>query len=345
MIPYIIFILVVIFAYRLKKPIWMAVIITFFSVIRFDTGWDYDSYYQVCIDNNALETAKIIWGGIWAKWFEYVNLHRIPFIGIGIPAVLTTIIVYYALYLLHEKDKKQIADSLLVYSLWPFLYLYSFCTVRQSLAISIVLLIVVLVSKKRFVLGGLLFVLNYFLHPSSIFTIVFLPFILVKKRLSVGMILGGTVLVGAFFGFASFLLESLGLSNYLGLLESTDSFGGKIAIVYAALSIYLIYVVVHNKDVTSLYSKMTSIVAMGAILQFLVYITDVPSVISRACSYTYIFMAPTLFYTFRQIRFKEGKNLAIVIMALFFLVYLYVTQDSPDAASQYVPYKTIFSQL
>lgn len=345
MIPYVLFILVVLLAYRLKKPVLMAFVITVFSVIRFDTGWDYDSYYQVCIDPNSLDTAKIIWGGIWAKWFEYVYQHQIPFIGIGVPAVLTTIAVYLSFKLLYEKDKKGLSDAMLIYSIWPFLYLYSFCTVRQSLAMGVMMLAFVCVYRKKYKYAIILYLLNYFVHPSSLFTAVFLFFVLPKKRLSATYVFLGSIALVVSFKFAAIVLESLGMMGYLNLLESSDNFGGKISFVYAAMAIYYIYFLSVNKDIDSIFSKMSSLAAIGCVLQFLVYVTDVPSVISRACSYTYMFLAPTIFYSIKQLNIKGGKQLAIGIIAAFFLVYLFITQDSPGAASQYVPYKTIFSQL
>lgn len=345
MIPYLLFIIVVLLTYRMKKPIWMAIAITVFAVIRFDTGWDYDSYYQACIDPNRLEIAQMAWGGLWGWWFEYVYQSHIPFIGIGIPAVLTTISVYIAFKLLYEKDNNGLSDAMLVYSLWPFLYLFSFCTVRQSLAMGIMMLAFVLVYRKQYKYAIPLYLLNYFIHPSSAFSALFLLFVLPPKRLSSAYILIGSVVMVIAFGFLATILERLGMLRYMNLLESSDSFGGKISYVYAAMALYYIYFVSVNKDVGSIYSKMSSLATIGCVLQFLVYVTDVPSVISRACSYTYMFLAPTIFYSIKQLHLKFGKPMAIGIIVAFFLVYLYVTQNSPGAVSQYVPYKTIFSQL
>lgn len=345
MIPYIAFIFVILLLYRLKKPILMAIVITVFAVIRFDTGWDYDSYYQVCIDSSELEIAKLAWGWLWGVWFEFCFEHKIPFVGIGVPAVLTTIVVYMAFRMLYSGEKKGINDAMLIYSLWPFLYLFSFCTVRQSLAIGIVMLAFVCVYKKKYKIALLLYVLNYFIHPSSVFTLLFLLFMLLKKRLNVSSIIVGSIATVIAFKFVSIILERFGMMGYLSLLESSDNFGGKIVIVYLALTLYYLYVISINKDTESIFAKMTSLAAIGCLLQFFVYVTDVPSVVSRACSYTYIFMAPTLLYSLKQIKLQSMKSLVIITVAAFFLVYLLITQNADGASSQYVPYKTIFSQL
>lgn len=344
MIPYFLFLITILLLYWSKKPVWLAVVITVFAVIRFDTGWDYDSYYQVCTDSTRLDIAKTAWGWLWGVWFEFCYDHRIPFVGIGVPAILTTAILYRALSLLYGNDKRKMADGLLVYSIWPFLYLQSFCIVRQSLAISIMFWAFVLFAQKKYVLPILLTVLNFFIHPSSVFSVLFIFFIISPKRLSLGFVILVGVLSLLTFQFLGTVLESLGMFKYLDLLESSDTFGGKIALLYAVLAIYYLFFLSVNKDTSSVYSKMVPLMALGCLLQFLVYVTDVPSVISRACSYTYIFLIPTIFYSFEQLKIRT-RSLFIVLSCLLFLVYLYITQDSEGAVSQYVPYKTIFSQL
>lgn len=345
MTPYFIFIVIVLLTYRFKKPIWMAVFITLFAVVRYDTGWDYMSYYDACTDPTSFEVAKNSWGLIWGYWLNFVYQRNIPFVGIGVPAVLTTVILYYALSLLYNNNKKEISDAMLVYSIWPFLYLQSLCIIRQALAISIMFLAIVLVIKKKYVAALLFFLLNVIIHTSSIISVVFLPFIVSKKRKSVTWVIMGAVLTIVAFAFVAIILERVGLMKYVEYLESSDNFGGKISLVYAFLAVYFMYFLSVNKDDMSVASKFTSLVTLGCILQFLVYVTDIPSVISRACAYTYIFLIPTLLYSIEQLKMKKLKPTAIFVMVAFFLVYLYITQDSPDASSQYVPYKTIFSQL
>lgn len=331
--------------YRIKKPLWMAVVITLFAVIRYDTGWDYMSYYNACTDPTSLEVAKNSWGWVWAKWLDFVYDNNVPYIGIGVPAILTSIFLYYALVLLYDNKRKDISDALLVYSIWPFLYLQSFCIIRQSLAVSIMLLVIMLMIKKKFIAALLLFFINILIHPSSIMTVVFLPFVVTEKRRSVTWVIMGALFTIVAFAFAAYILEIIGLMRYMEYLETTDNFGGKISLVYAALAIYFLYFLSVNKDITSVPSKFTSLVTLGCILQFLVYVTDIPSVISRACAYTYIFLAPTLLYSLNQLGLRKLKPVTIALIVAFFFVYLYITQDSPNASSQYVPYKTIFSQL
>lgn len=343
MIPYLVYLIIVLFAYWLKKPVWMAILITVFAVIRFDTGWDYDSYYQVCIDPARLEIAKLAWGRMWGSWFELIYQRHAPFVGIGVPAVLTTVVVYWAFKMLYEEDKNGLSDAMLVYAIWPFLYLFSFCTIRQSLAMGIVMLSFVCVYKKKYSFAGILYLFNYFVHPSSVFTALFLFFVLPKKRLSAFSVFLGSFAIVVSFAFVAMALEWLDMMSYVNLLESSDNFGGKISFLYAVMALYYLYFLSVNKDEDSIFSKMSSLATIGCMLQFLVYVTDVPSVVSRACSYTYIFLATTLFYSIKQLRLQRIKSIVIGLLVAFFLVYLYVTQDSPGAASQYVPYKTLFS--
>ena len=341
MIPYLLFIIILLIAFGLRKPSVMVTIITLFSVFRFDTGWDYDSYYQAFTDSVVGNIAKMSWGPLWAWWIDFIYDKSIPFIGIGVPAVLTSIFLYYSLKLLHEGHHKAICESLLAYSVWPFLYLGSFCTVRQSLAMAIGLLIFALTYRKYYILSIILYVLAYFVHPSSFIVIFFIPILLLKRNITLIQLLGLIISIVLLMGFLSSILTVLGLDNYIEYMSDSDSFGGKIVYIYAILSLFCLVVVKKSETEENLFAKIFSLMALGMILNFLIYITNIPSVLSRAVSYLMIFFSPGLFYGIRKISKVSLVRRAIVsFFVLFFFLYLFVTQGSAGAVSQFVPYKT-----
>lgn len=346
MIPYFLFIIILLWAYNTKNPIAMMLIITIFSVLRFDVGWDYDSYYQAFVDSTSADIAKLSWGPLWGWWIDFVYSHDIPFVGIGVPAIITNVFLYYSLKILHNGQKKEMAESILAYSIWPFLYLWSFCTIRQSLAMTLGLFIFALVYRRHIFPAVGLFIIAHFVHPSSFVIAALIPLVFLKKNVSFKQLLIMVALVVSTMGILSKVLTSIGLEQYIDYLSESDSFGSKISYIYALLSIICLVIQKRVEKDSDIFSKMFSLLTIGIVLNFLVYATNIPSVLSRAVSYLVVFLSPCFFYGLRKM--TRSKHIQILIIAgflAFFFVYLFITQDSPGAVSQYVPYRTIFEKI
>lgn len=342
MIPYIIFAVLLFLLYKKQLPLGMTLLLVLFAVFRYDTGWDYMSYYNVCTDYTALSISQNAWGKIWSWWFELMYDKKNPFVGIGVPALLTNISIAIAFRILFGNDKKRLCEALLIYGLWPFLYLQSFCVVRQFLAIGLSVLGFALFYKKQYIVCIASYLLAIALHPSSAVAILFPIILKLKHRLSFSKILTMSVVAVILFGSMAAILNSLGLMGYVNLLESNDDFGGKISFVYLALAIFLLLAVSKNKDTDTVDSKILSLLSICVIVQFLIYVSPVPSVVSRGVLYGLIFLPISFGYSINIVRMPLSKNQIYIIMMLFMFVYLLITKDSPDAASQYVPYKTIW---
>lgn len=342
MIPYIIFAILLFLLYKRQSPLGMTILLVVFAVIRYDTGWDYMSYYNACTDYTALSIAQKAWGKIWSWWFELMYDKKMPFVGIGVPALLTNVLIAVAFRILLGNDRRRLCEALLIYGVWPFLYLQSFCVVRQFLAIGLSLLGFALFYKKQY----LFCILSYFfaiaLHPSSAVAVLFPIILKLKHRLSFSKILAVSVVSVVVFGSMASVLNSLGLMGYADLLESDDNFGGKIGFVYLALAIFLLFAVSKNKETDTVDSKILALFSICVIIQFLVYVSPVPSVVSRAVLYGLIFMPISLGYSLNVVRLSLSKNQIYIVMIFFMFVYLLITEDSPGATSQYVPYKTIW---
>ena len=341
MIPYIIFSILLFVFYIKNSPLCMTILLVLFAVFRYDTGWDYMSYYNACTDYTALSIAQNAWGKVWSWWFELMYDKKMPFVGIGVPALLTNLLIAISFKILLGNDKQKLCEALLIYGFWPFLYLQSFCVVRQFLAIGFSMLGFAMFYKKKYMLSGASYVLAIMLHSSSLFAVIFPLFLILKKSLSFMQVLIVSVVVIVAFGGLITVLNSLGMVGYVELLESEDNFGGKIGFVYLALAMYLLITIYKSKARESVESKLLSLFTICVIIQFFVYVAPVPSVVSRAILYGMIFMPICLGNSINIARLSASKNLIYAIMMLFMFVYLMITEDSPGAVSQYVPYKTI----
>lgn len=343
MIPYIIFAILLFILYHKRSPVGITLLLIIFAAMRYDTGWDYMSYYDACTDYDALLVAQLSWGKIWSWWFEFIYDNNIPFIGIGVPAILTNILISLAFWILFDGNKKMISEALLIYGAWPFLYLQSFCIVRQFLAIGVSIFAFSLFYKRKYIISIALYILSVALHTSSIIAVVFPLILNLKKSFSVIQVLGYSVIAVISLGGLSIVLTSLGLMGYADLLESEDNFGGKIGFVYLVLSLFSLIAIAKNKNRTSINAKILSMFSISIIIQFFVYVAPVPSVISRAILYGIIFMPIGFMSSLRINKLPISKDAIYGMMLLFMLVYLVITENSPGATSQYVPYKTIWS--
>ena len=151
MFPYLLFVAVLLFFYYRKNPIMMLLTLVAFAVLRYDVGWDYMNYYEFSSDEGSLALARERYSVVWSWLFETAYSLKMPHLGIAVPAVLTSVAVYLSVRMFCEKDEAAMSDSLLVYALWPFFYLGSFSTIRQSLAVALGLLIFVLLYKRRWI--------------------------------------------------------------------------------------------------------------------------------------------------------------------------------------------------
>lgn len=103
MFPYILFALLVLLLYCFKKPAGILIVMIAFSVLRYDVGWDYISYYEICRDSVQLGMAEDRYSFVWNALFNFAYTQETPHLGIAIPAVFTYLILYVALRIYFEK--------------------------------------------------------------------------------------------------------------------------------------------------------------------------------------------------------------------------------------------------
>lgn len=348
MFPYILFLFFLLLAYFFGKPKLMLVAIIVFSVLRYNTGWDYAAYYDLVSNPITLEESLARFSFIWRTFFSFIFISGFPHLAIAIPNALTYIITYYALYLIFGQDKKRICDALLVYSLWPFFYLDSFSIIRQSLSISLFLLSYTLLFKRKLAVAVMIMVLNCFIHPSSIIAFTIIPLVLFRNKSAKVLLLTYGLIFYFSFGIVPVILSSInipGLSDLAGYIDMTDSYGSKLIFLQTLILLYFILCLRHTTP-NSLSRLNCLIIILTFFLEISLYLIDVGSFAARILKYFEIILMLEFLYSCDYISIKGLRPFYAFSLVGLFIVYLFLINTQAglsNASSPYVPYTFIWS--
>ena len=349
MTPYIIFITIILFAYFLNSHRTMFVAMLIFAAIRYDVGWDYAAYFEMCLDEIQLEIAKERYSYLWYLLFNFAYIIKAPEVAIITPAILTQACIYTAINIFFKNDQQRICNALLFYICWPFLYLQSFSIIRQALAISVVFLSMAYAYRHKLMHCFFFIGLGVYLHPSAVISIPAILILMKRQRLNAISIVGGILVAVLFlsneellFRFAGTLSEAYG--SYLG---ESDDFGSLLLYLLSAVVVLLCISLYKTKDQKSLKSKVITIALIGLILEICIYVTGISSVLTRSLLYYTTTLSLIFFdcvsdiYNNKAIRYIAG--IALISLFLFYLIFTYAPL-SDNSASNYIPYTTIFSK-
>lgn len=357
MLPYILFIAVMVFLHYKKWPGAMIVVMMLFAVMRYETGWDYHMYYSFSTESNYfLAMKRYSW--FWQMLFTFGRAIAMPHVPIAITGVLIYTLLYIGLKWLYRSNSSGMADTLLIYTAWPFFYLTSFSTLRQCLAMSIVICIFACLNsrwgwKKKIPLLALMYYAAFVCHPSSLFTLILIPVYIFRKVLTLKL---------AMIAFGVAVLILLSLKQFLGILDIAefnryeqyldmeDSYGGLISLLLWAIFAFLLAAGFMKKKrlLSSEFQQAYFLGLIGIGLSASVYSFLNTSVVSRMVGYMVFFMMFTIypcasfFLGYRKIR-----PIVTAVMSALFLFYLVYTSgaSSSVASSPYVPYRTILEQF
>ena len=345
MVPYLIFVFLILLFRYASKPKYMYLTMLLFNVLRYDTGWDYKNYYNEALYWGSQGSSTTRYSFIWQWLFELANKLNLPHLVMVIVGVLTISIVYFAVYNI-LKTKKSTCDALCIYALWPFFYLGTFSTIRQSLGISIGLLLVLCALRKKYVLFSLLLVLDFFIHPSSVVCIAFAVFFFPDFHLKIWKMVVIVFAVFAVMLSLEVLIQNSPFEVYQIYLGHSDSYGSKLSVLLALILIPTL--MLRNQKIGN--QGMTDICIMSIILLICTLVSFNNTVLSRITDYFIILLI------FVAINYKQlfpdkifGNFIIYSLFAGVFLFYLYNTQGAAIvqqglATSPFVPYQFIFAQ-
>lgn len=343
MIPYILFLFLVLFFRVLKRPQYIYITLLVFNVLRYDTGWDYMSYISL-VENWGMPGSNMLkYSFIWQWLFSFAERVNIPHLALAIPGFLTVSLVYFAISKLLN-SQEAICDSLCIYAFWPYFYLGSFSTVRQALGVAIALVILYSAVHRKLVLFLLLLVLDYFIHPSSIVCVFYVAFFFPYLRVKLWQM---GVLFVAFYvalSFIDLIIQGSPLAVYETYLNSSDTYGSKLSILLAIMLIPTFMV----RNIEKGAPLMADFCVMSIVLQIMTFVAFNSSVLSRVSDYYAILL---VFVASKYKNLFQEKQLGnILVLSAFISVFIYYLVSTRGAASQglatspFVPYKFIFWQ-
>lgn len=327
----------------------MLLLITLFAVLRYNTGWDYAAYYNMIDDPREFVNSVPRFSVLWQLFYSFVFLLGIPHLAIAIPNALTYLVLYVSLLLIYDNNEKRICQSLLVYSLWPFFLLDSFSIMRQSLAISISVLVYALSYRKRNLLALFFVGLAYFVHPSSIISIVFIPYFYYKGELTKKMIFVIALMVIMSLGSVSIFLHWVtipGVSELAGYMDVTDSYGSKL--VFLQLVILCFFWNSWKYLINDNLAKRNCFIIMSTIIsEIILYMFGIGSFAARIFKYSEIIMILELINFCKYYKNKGLDKMIVPILFFLFCVYLSLINTEAavaNASSPYVPYVFIWNK-
>lgn len=339
MIPYFVFLFLIIVCYHKKSPLAMIVVMTLFSVFRYDVGWDYMSYYELASDPlNDHDYYRFSY--VWQWLFLLAYKVNMPSLVITIAAILTLICIYSGIRVFTNANNKQMCDCLMIYTLWPYFYLGSFSTIRQALAIAICLLVYSLLYRKKILLAFLFYAFSILIHPSSAIAIVVFPIFIFKLQLKLWHLLFAFIVgVGVLYALQS-------LSAYLGYYMihfefAEESAGFLYEFLLIVIGIWLLFGFICSRK-RGCDSTFIGITLVSFFLEVAIIVIGLPSVVSRMLSYFSILLIIAMLESIRIIN-KHLKYPALLLFIFLFIWYLNHSVAG-EASSGFIPYKFIFLQ-
>lgn len=344
MIPYIIFVLLILIFRSKKSPLLMYLTMVFFSVLRYDTGWDYMSYWDEVIEWGSIGSNFARYSLPWQWLFETAQKWNMPHLAIAVPGFITLTLVYFAVSKI-QKNRQDICDSLTVYALWPFFFLGTFSTIRQSLAMAIGLVILYCALNRKLFWFILLVILNVFIHTSSIVCLFFAAFFVKDFKLTIGQSLLVLAIALAGMWSVDYFINNITILNvYAVYMEENDSFGSKLSVL---LSVILIPTLMIRKS-KGINQGMADVCILALMLTIFTFVFMSKSILARIADYyviLLIFVAPYFRNLFRDK--TAGSALIVAAFVGVFFVYLIITAGASQqglATSPFVPYKFILFQ-
>jgi len=299
--------------------------ILFVTCFRFDVGYDYFAYYYTALGPEAdifTRHMEILNQAIFILCYKLFNWPPSVFIVYGI---ITLVPVFYIL----RKYSSNFRLSLLAYV--AFFYLTDLGTIRQAVAITILLYAYKYLLNYNIWKYLICCIIAYFFHTSAICAI-FIP--LIYRYFNWKIAIVASIFIFLTFNlFFSSIAELLHYDNYIDRLA--DFKGGSL-IMFANLLIFatLVFIVKKRRDITNY--GLFYVVGMGCIIPFLIG----GHMGSRLSAYYFVYIClliPDVLKGYSSL----VKRMGMVLLALFFTVNVYISTTNP-AKSPFTPYKTIF---
>lgn len=316
--------------------------IILFTVLRFETGYDYLNYVGFLnTDVVELVNSRIEWGfvGITAL-FKLLDLDYFwLFFSFGI-AIVLSVFRGIKLYTTHVRI------ALLIFLLIPGLYLNSFSIIRQSLAIALLFNGYYYLWNKRYACWWAFALSAVLFHYSSLLVIPFFWLATKLEKRAKLLLLAGVPLslflaqinvVGKIVGLV------LGSSKFAGYLEAEDA--GTSMLKLVVLNLFVLIYLVFYKRLDAFNRSVLVLVVLGLML------TNVFSNIGAITRIGYYFKIFEIVLLANLVPFiKRGWSqllFYLIVITYFFLMFYSALSFDYNEVKEYpklTPYKTIFER-
>lgn len=355
MIPYILFVIVLVPLWYFKKSKWMLFVIIAFSVLRYDTGWDYASYTEWINHFSKFDIKNERYSYFWQILFVSANKLHFAHLGIVIPNIITYCCIYASCKMYMGKDERGISNALFFYALWPFFYLATWSTIRQQLAVAVGLLMLCCLFKRKYLAVALLFYFAYLSHPSALVLVLLVPAYIFRNYFSMKTTVVVSICAIAVFASLSSVLDWLALEEfdrYERYLKAKNSFGAKLIYLNSLMLIWLCVSFMKNRSnvwaKSSFYNVCLSLSIIAIACDVSLFFVASSNIISRITTYFEIPLCLIIYKTFDGYTSKRliRPIFSCLLIALFF-TYLVIASGkaSVEGSSPFVPYQSIFSVL
>lgn len=361
--PYFVLLVLIIFFFRKtndQRALLLSItLMTLFSAIRYDIGWDYWNYRNV-IENNIgndsirfelLEKSLVL-------LCQKLNFPQLFFI-------VNSFLTYIFLYLGIKKLSKCYFYSFLTFLALPIFFFSSLSVVRFALAATIIFWGYSFLSERKFIRYVLIVLFAFLIHKSSLIAIILIPMYLFPLNRNVNIIIfiislfiSSTQILpiiknSTLFYKTLILIDEFEYVNYY--LEGTGKIGGfnKIPLLFIAINaINLIYYNNLLKSQNNIKGNDTKIYItffnIGCCFMLIFKdITVLSSRISVYFLYAIILIIP-LYFNIKEYRFNMLTKQAIfLIYIILFSIQLYIPNyngHDSQRYSTYYPYKTFLNK-
>ncbi|WP_218241162.1 EpsG family protein [Comamonas fluminis] len=297
-----------------------------FSAIRFDVGFDFDTYYHVITGSNFYEYERF--GFIDKSLIDFTNY-------VGINQLYFFITSFFTVYLIIQTIKKYSDDvfiSIIVFYVIPIFYLYSFSLIRQFIAVAIIFYSIEYVLHRRLFRFFICITIASMFHISAL--VAFPIYILRYKKIPIWIMAIMFVVVIFLPAMGRNLIDSY-IPYYSIYLDSSQGHGWTmmyLMLFFLGFSIVNRKFINNEKDIIIYNSYLVGVFLYCLFIQF-------GEVAPRISFYYLIFLTlliPSIVFKCKSIIIKIS---VFFCFAILFVINFYFF-DKNEHKNPYLPYQT-----
>lgn len=316
---------------------WSAVtVLTVVSILRFDVGMDYMSYWNACPIDEPFFNVINGTTGTASDRFEF--LARLIY-GVAVffnsPLVffiITGIIIYGLSFLAIYKYTNRPFIGFWLY--WGCLYLFTLNGIRQAIAISIVLYAYQFIKDRAFFKYMLMIFIAFLFHKSAVLCICFYPLyhycsIITTIFISIILIICSRILI-------NYLFEAFA-PHQLHAIHGYFSGGGYKLFFHLCIIIIVLFFQVQTKYFDSESRHLLPILILGVTLPFVFGLHFG----IRLSFYCLIFEVVLLPHLFQNQKIKNFYKVAIILLFIIYPLVSIFRSSLHPIKDEFLPYRCV----